>query len=319
HDDEQRIERAVRAVVEQDCPEPVEVVVVTSGTDRTAAVVRHRFPEVRVVELPGRALPGAARNAGLALARGEFVSFPGSHVELPPGSLAARLRAHREGHAMVTGTLLNGTRTASGWASYFLDHSSVLPGRPSGPLTGPPDHCSYMRHHLLQVGGFRTDMRAGEDTLANRELARLGYRAYRAADVRLYHRSPCRNPLRLAAHHFTRGRALGRILVEDRARLRSLGLRYPRRRLATTQRNVRRFGADLAPVYARVMPLVVLGVCSAWAGAWYQVLASLSARAPRGRARTAPPSPSPVPPPRSATAPRPEAEASRSSSPRTSA
>jgi hypothetical protein len=50
---------------------------------------------------------------------------------------------------MVTGTTLNGTRTRAGWASYFLDHSSVLPGRPSQELTAPPAHCSYRTYMLL--------------------------------------------------------------------------------------------------------------------------------------------------------------------------
>ncbi|TMM09528.1 MAG: glycosyltransferase [Actinobacteria bacterium] len=274
HDDEDRIEASVGSVVAQECPEPFEVVVVASGSDGTAAVVRERFPQVSVIELPGRALPGAARNAGLRLARGEFISFPGSHVVLPPGSLAARLRAHRQGHAMVTGTLLNATRSASGWASYFLDHSAGLPARPSGPLGGPPDHCSYMRHHLLQVGGFPEQMRAGEDTLVNRELARLGYGAYRAADVRLYHRSPCTNAARLVAHHFTRGRALARIVLDDGAPVvRNVLLEYVPRRLSRTNTNVRRWGGALVPVYRRVLPLVVLGALSAWAGCWYEVLA----------------------------------------------
>src|SRR5205807_660033 len=141
HDEEDRIEASVGSVVAQECPEPFEVVVVASGSDGTAAVVRERFPQVAVIELPGRALPGAARNAALRIAR----------------------------------------------------------------------------HHLLQVGGFPEQMRAGEDTLVNRELARLGYGAYRAADVRLYHRSPCTNAARLVAHHFTRGRALARIVLDDGA------------------------------------------------------------------------------------------------------
>ena len=37
--------------------------------------------------------------------------------------------------AVFTGSTLNGTRTWAGWASYFLDHSSVLPGRPSTELS----------------------------------------------------------------------------------------------------------------------------------------------------------------------------------------
>lgn len=63
------------------------------------------------------ALPGEARNAGLALARGRCVTFPGSHIELPQGSLAARVDAHLAGWGMVTNTTRAGTRTASGWAS----------------------------------------------------------------------------------------------------------------------------------------------------------------------------------------------------------
>jgi len=197
-------------VAAQEMPEPFEVIVVVSGTDRTARIVLERFPDVAVVELDRPALPGQARNAGLAVARGDYVSFPGSHVELPPGSLAARLRAHRGGYPMVTGTTLNGIETAAGWASYFLDHSSVLPGRPSEPLAVPPAHCSYERELLLQVGGFPGHLRAGEDTVVNHLLYAMGARAWRAADVEFVHASPCRTPARLLRHHFTRGRAHGR-------------------------------------------------------------------------------------------------------------
>ena len=144
-DDEDRIERTVRSVVDQEVPVAFEVIVVVSGTDRTAEIVRTTFPEVELVELEGVAYPGRARNAGLAWARGDYVSFPGSHVVLPPGSLAARIRAHERGYPMVTGTIRNLTTTRAGWASYFLDHGTVLPGRPSEELALPPPHCSYDR------------------------------------------------------------------------------------------------------------------------------------------------------------------------------
>jgi glycosyltransferase involved in cell wall biosynthesis len=279
--DEQRIERAVRSVVEQECPEPFEVIVVASGTDGTAELVRERFPGVQVVHLGPVALPGAARNAGVLRARGEFVSFPGSHVELPPGSLAARLRAHRAGHAMVTGTILNGTRTPAGWASYFLDHATVLPRRPTQQLDTAPAHCSYVREHLFDAGGFRDDLRAGEDTVVNFRLWRAGHRALRASDVRLFHNSPCRTARRLVAHHFTRGRGLGRILLEDLS-FRPLPLRayfgvrfavlYVPKRLLSTSKAVRRWGGPLRRVYRRVLPLVVLGTLAAHAGVCLELM-----------------------------------------------
>jgi glycosyltransferase involved in cell wall biosynthesis len=281
-DDEDRIERAVRSVVEQQCPEPFEVIVVTSGRGRTASIVRETFPEVTVVELERPALPGQARNAGLAVAGGDYVSFPGSHVVVLPGSLAARLRAHRLGYGMVTGRMRNGTTTPAGWASYFLDHSSVLPGTPSGELAGPPAHCSYDRELLLEVGGFPSRMRAGEDTMVNIRLARRGVVAYGASDVELVHQSPCSTPLRLALHHFRRGRAHGRILLHDAPSRRMLGqgsgpgrigLSYVERRMETIRGQVERDGGEgLRAVHRRVEPLIRMAAASAWAGIWCELL-----------------------------------------------
>jgi len=279
--DEATILRTVRSVVEQECPWPFEVIVVTSGTDRTAALVRDHFPQVTVIELPQPALPGEARNAGLRVARGEYISFPGSHVELPQGSLAARIRAHDRGYAMVTGTTLNGTRTWAGWASYFLDQAEVLPGRPSAELAGAPAHCSYTREALRRVGGFPPGLRAGEDTVVNERLAALGYRAYRAQEVQLIHHSPCRTPRVLLRHHFVRGQGLGRILLgrhRRRGRLLLsptgwwlLGRAVPSR-LWRTHRAVQAWGADLKGEYWRAVPLVVAGAVAYWAGTWAELL-----------------------------------------------
>lgn len=285
-DDGERLVRAVASVVAQESPWSFEVIVVTSGRGNGAALVRERFPAVTVVELPTPSFPGRARNAGLRLARGEYVSFPGSHVELRPGSLAARMRAHDLGYAMVTGTTLNGTRTWAGWASYFLDHSSVLPGRPSTELMGAPSHCSYRRSALLAVGGFPEHLRAGEDTVVNQELVRRGYQAYRAQDVVLIHHSPCRSVGRLLRHHFARGRGYGRIKRDrDGVSRRDLAgptgrlllYRQTAGRLIRTTRNVRRWaGVATTLHYCRAFPLVVAGTLASTAGTWYELLRSSS-------------------------------------------
>ncbi len=277
-DDEARIERTVRSVVDQEVPVPFEVIVVVSGTDRTAAIVRERFPEVALIELEGVALPGRARNAGLAVARGDYVSFPGSHVVLPPGSLAARVRAHERGYPMVTGTIRNLTTTGAGWASYFLDHGTVLPGRPSEELAVAPPHCSYDRELLQAAGGFPEDLRAGEDTVANTAMFRQGLKAWRDQDVELLHESPCRTVRVLVRHHLQRGRGFGRILLDQvGAGGRALGNGavgpgYVRRRLATIDRHVARHGdPELQATYQRVRPLVRIGATAAWIGAWLEL------------------------------------------------
>jgi glycosyltransferase involved in cell wall biosynthesis len=141
-DSEGTIAQSLGSVVSQELDEPFEVIAVVSGTDRTADIVRDQFPAVTLVALDRPALPGEARNTGLEIARGQYVTFPGSHIELPPGSLAARVAAHRRGYAMVTPITLNGTTTRAGWASYFLDHHANLPGQGSAELNGAPAHCS---------------------------------------------------------------------------------------------------------------------------------------------------------------------------------
>lgn len=282
-DDRDRIARTLESVVSQELEVPFEVIAVVSGSDGTAEVVREQFPSVRLVDLgAGRAYPGRARNAGLALARGDFVSFPGSHVVLPPGSLAARVRAHELGYPMVTGSMRNANHTPAGWAAYFLDHASVLPGSPSGELTFAPPHCSYDRELLMGEGGFPEDMRAGEDTVVNNALFRRGRRAWRATDVELFHASPCADLPALVGHHFRRGRGLGRIMLDGRPPggrvvtrtvVRRTGFGYVPRRLRSTARNVGRYGDDeLREQFGRVRTLVTAGVVAAWAGTWWELL-----------------------------------------------
>ncbi|MGI9019710.1 MAG: glycosyltransferase family 2 protein, partial [Solirubrobacterales bacterium] len=292
------IERTVAAVEAQEVELPFEVIVAASGNDGTADLVRSRFPGVSVVDVAEPGLPGAARNAGLAVARGEYVSFPGSHVELPPGSLAARIAAHERGFSMVTGSVRNGNPTRAGWAAYFLDHAGSLPGRPSGELDATPAHCSYTREALLEVGGFPEDMRAGEDTVVNRELWRRGHRAYRAAAIELTHRNRSSTAWRLARHHFVRGRAFGRILLGNypggsprgRRGILSFLVGYPRWRVRNTDRRVHEWGGELRAQYARSRRLVILGALAAGAGACFEVLLPRRGRGgSAGRPASAPP------------------------------
>ncbi len=118
--------------------------------------------------------------------------------------------------------------------------------------------------------------------MVNHLLYAMGARALRAADVPIVHASPCTTPARLLRHHFTRGRAHGRILLEhtppdravlNREELGRIGVAYLPRRLGATTANVSRWGGqELAERYRRCKPLVVAGATAAWAGLWFELL-----------------------------------------------
>ena len=281
YNDEHTIARTVASIAGQVVTDPFEVIVVTSGTDRTAAIVRERFPGVRLIELPRRALPGEARNAGLRVATGTFVSFPGSHVELPPGSLQARLDAHRRGYPMVTGVAVNGNRTAAGWASYFIDHHAGLPGHRPARIDGPPAHCSYARRPLLEAGGFPEGVRSAEDTRVNQLLVSRGYVAYREPAIRFSHSSPCRSVRKLISHHLTRGRGWGRLAlartpddapVIDRAFLRHRLVGHIPSWMERIDHGVATAEPELVAQYRGSRPLVRAGVIAGWLGMWIEIL-----------------------------------------------
>lgn len=280
-DDEDVIARSLQAITGQVTPFLVQVIAVTSGTDATASIVRQRFPDVELVVIDHPALPGEARNAGLARARGRYVSFPGSHVELVPDSLLARARRHREGWAMVAGAVHNGTTTPAGWATYFVDHSGSLPERPSGPLGVAPGACSYLRCALEAAGGFPEDMRTAEDTTVNTALFLLGYGAFRDQHASYIHHSRCRTSGAVLRHHHERGRGLGQMVLRStppdrplltRSRVIGLGLRYVSGRFRRTHRNIWRFGGRLRGRWLVVSPLGLAAIVSAWAGAWREIL-----------------------------------------------
>jgi glycosyltransferase involved in cell wall biosynthesis len=188
---ERTIVDAVHSVLTQETPEAIEVIVVTSGGDGAAKLVRDAFPDVAVVENPRRLLPGAARNAGLAATSGEIVAFLAADCRAEPGWLVRRLADHRGGHPAVASAITHaGPSRPWAWASYYHQYHERLPGRPAG-VVSPPDPAvhslSFDRALLDRIGPFDESLRIGEDTDAAQRLADLGVEIWFDPAIRTAH------------------------------------------------------------------------------------------------------------------------------------
>ena len=161
------IARAVASALAQD-PPPMEVIVVDDGsTDATRDVVAAiADPRLRLVAQANGGV-AAARNRGIAEARGELVAFLDSDDEWLPGKLAAQFAAFRAGGPRL-GLVYTGIETIAadgtvtrhearhrGWIYRDLLASNVVTGCGSTVMVSRPV--------LDLVGGFDTALPANED------------------------------------------------------------------------------------------------------------------------------------------------------------
>lgn len=160
----------------------VEVVVVNDGsTDGTAEVaddIAARFDAVRVVH-QANAGPSAARNAGVALTTGRWLTFLDSDDLMMPGRLAAQVHELRRvgPNSMVMGE-----------ESVVVADGIVPPLPITLQLAKPRPHWYAMtmmttRSVFDDVGGFDESLRMAEDTELLFRMKRRGVHIHRFEQV----------------------------------------------------------------------------------------------------------------------------------------
>jgi len=152
---------AMRSVLEQDYP-AIELIVVDDGSrDATREILAaEKDQRLRVLHTSGAIGPAAARNYGLAAARGEFVTGLDDDDWMLPGRIAALVAGYQPPAAFV----------CSRWIQEQAGQRRVYGARP-GPVT-----LEMLLHgnvvgnqilapaaHLGAVGGYDTTLPASED------------------------------------------------------------------------------------------------------------------------------------------------------------
>jgi glycosyltransferase involved in cell wall biosynthesis len=178
------LDRALESFTNQIGAPSFEIVIVDNGSvDATAQIVeraRSHVPfEISYVfeERPNR---GAARNRGLAAARGHLAVFCDDDVYAPPGFLGAHDRAHRFNNLVVSGPIVN-------VPSYHERPKPTAANRSRAFFC--TCNVSVPKKALAAVGGFDEEFHlyGWEDTELGVRLRQSGMRAKFAWDAYIWH------------------------------------------------------------------------------------------------------------------------------------
>jgi glycosyltransferase involved in cell wall biosynthesis len=183
------IERCVKALSAQTLPrDQYEVIVVDDGsTDSTAT--RARQAGARVIRLARNMGPAAARNAGLAIARGEAVVFTDADCEPTEQFLAALTEHLHDPHVGGSKGVYLSKQRALVARFVQLEYESRYEHTARHDTLDFVDTyaCCFRRDDILRIGGFDKRLRACEDQEMSFRLAEAGVRIRFAPDARTYH------------------------------------------------------------------------------------------------------------------------------------
>ena len=181
--------RCLGSVFGQRTAVPFEVLVIdSSGGEGQESLVRS-FPAARWIFPEARLLPGAARNRGLAEARGALAAFVDSDVVLDSDWLERALEHFGDGHAAILGALAPyPEKNRPGLCLFHVQFSRYFPGT---PRSEPPMAATFAlllrAAEARAAGGFAEDLPMLEDfefSLRLRALCRRPIRFHPALRAR---------------------------------------------------------------------------------------------------------------------------------------
>jgi N-acetylglucosaminyl-diphospho-decaprenol L-rhamnosyltransferase len=190
-----------------DLPEQPLITVIDNGSmDGTAELVRHSFPDVRLLT-PGRNLGAVGRNLGVALADAPYIAFCDDDTWWEPGSLkqAADVLDLHPRLAVLTAHILVEPGSRDDPMSLEMSRSPLpaAPGVPGHPLLSFLAGASVVRRSAFEAaGGFSARLwLGGEEELLASDLARDGWAMTYLPDVVVHHRPSTARDATLRRRH----------------------------------------------------------------------------------------------------------------------
>ncbi len=121
------IRHLLQSLVEQKTGYHYQIIVVDSGQDETAQIIREHFPQITLIKLEQRAYPGQARNVGVERAQSDIIVFTDTDCRVCPEWIETIVNSLKNGKSALVGPVKNGTpRHVFGTLDYLLEFYDTL-------------------------------------------------------------------------------------------------------------------------------------------------------------------------------------------------
>jgi GT2 family glycosyltransferase len=186
------IRASLESILGQSYREFEVIVVESSGDAETAAMIARDFPAVKCVQSPVRLLPQAARNRGVAEARGGLLVFTDPDIYVSPRWLETLVAGWQECGEVVIGSFACFGSSLRDFGFHLTKFSKWLPAGAWREVDNAPSgNMLVSRAHFQAVGGFREELFIGDVELS---------RCLRERGVRLWF-----EPKAVVEHHHLYG------------------------------------------------------------------------------------------------------------------
>ncbi|BAM04129.1 glycosyltransferase family 2 protein [Phycisphaera mikurensis] len=213
------IERSLASVEPQREQVDLELVLVDSGTDATADLVRERFPWVKVLQFEERKFCGDGRNIGFANSSAPIVAFLDADCEAAPDWAASVLAAHaarpQDQAPVIGGSVGNANPGAySGWAYWFTEFAGWGRGLPAGEIADVPGCSLTMKRWAFERWGPFIAGTYCSDSAFNWQMAEAGFKPRFDPAIHVAHINPT-GLAGMAAHAYDHGRQFGSVRRQE--------------------------------------------------------------------------------------------------------
>lgn len=245
-----------------------EIIVVDSSNDSTPALVRKKFPEVKLINLDQQTFPGAGRNIGAREAKSDILAFIDSDCIASQNWINSIVEKIDKDYGIIGGAIKNATvHSLIGTADYLMTFNEFLPNMPDREVTFLPT-CNFIckKDIFEEIGGFPPDWLAGEDFLFCYKAANK-FKLLFTTSIIISHINR-ENFKKFLFHHYN----FGKHGAMTRKKLKLPGSAFTKNPLIASFLPIVRFlrifwriirwNRRLIPTFILTSPFIVVGVCS---------------------------------------------------------